>query len=344
MSRVGENPHVGGTAFPGNVGGPGGAANSGRVGDSDFSVGHGDSNFEFGGANELFDANGNFDSATLDNMSFKLDGLSKSSGDIFALMALIVQMSKEQREGARQVAAAQQLVQQMELQNAADEMRKAADLALAAAIVSGIFKAVSAGVSIGGGIKGLKDLGGASDATGDVGKTASKTSQLTDGTDDVADLTKTGRPRANARATKPTDEALDGSISTKTTSKKVDQKLEEENEARLDEVKNYQKERKASEENLRSMEIVRNKGRIFDGTGQMITTTGDMIAAGLTHASTNHQADQKVAEARAQQAESFVQREQEFSRTLEENINKVVGLIQDIQQSNNETDKRAASV
>jgi hypothetical protein len=134
-------------------------------------------------------------------------------------------------------------------------------MALAAAVVSGVFKMAAGGISIGGGLQGLKGLKAAGD-----------------------DAT------------------------------------------------------------MQQLDTVRNQGRLFDGSGQMVGGVGDLIAAGLTHQSTNLSADQKESEAHAQQAESNAQREQEFMQNLNDMIGKITSLIQDIQQSNNESAKRAASV
>jgi hypothetical protein len=208
--------------------------------------------------NSLFDDTGNVNGQLLGDALFKLDGLGKSSADIFTLMALMIQLGKEQREGARQVRDAERETQQAELQNAADKIREAADLALAAAIVSGVFKMASGAISIGGGVHGLKGLG--------------------------------------------------------------------------------------KDDSMENLEVIRNQGRIFDGSNQMVSATGDIMAAGFTHASTNKQAEQKEAEAAAQLAETGAQREQEFMQNLQEMISKITSLLQDIQQQNNESMKRAASV
>ncbi len=223
--------------------------------DPALTVAHQSLNYDPSDLNTLFDDTGHVNSQLLGDALFKLEGLGKSSADIFTLMALMIQLGKEQREGARQVRDAQNIQKQAELQEAADKMREAADLALAAGVVSGVFKMVSGGLSIGAGAKGMKDLG-----------------------------------------------------------KGVD------------------------------VEVVRSQGRAFDGIGQMTGSAGDMIAAGLTHASTNKSADQKEAEAAAQLHESGAQREQEFMQNLQEMISKITSLLQDIQQQNNESMKRAASV
>lgn len=211
--------------------------------------------------NSLFDDTGAVNSQLLGDALFKLEGLGKSSADIFTLMALMIQMGKEQREGARQVRDAERVSQQEELQLAADKMREAADMALAAGIVSGVFKMVGGGISIGGGLHGMKAI-------------------------------------KNAGA----------------------------------------------DPSMAQLDTIRNQGRVFDGSGQIVGSVGDVISAGLTHGSTNLSADQKEAEAAAQVSDTSAQREQEFMQNLQDMISKITSLLQDIQQSNNESLKRAASV
>jgi hypothetical protein len=227
-------------------------------------------------SDDLFDRNNNsLDTDTLNAATYKLDGLAKSAADIFTVMALMVQMSKEQREGARTVRDAERIAQQQELQNAADKMREAADKAFAAAVVSGVFKMASGAVSIGGGVYGMKQIGNAK---------ADANTAFSQGKAQTADI--------------PMD--------------------------RLD--------------------LIRNQGRVFDGSGQMTTGLGDIIAAQFTKESTNLSADQKEAEAAAAEHETYAQREQDFMTNLQDLVKQITSLMQEIQQSNAESEKRAASV
>ncbi len=139
-----------------NVGGNNSVQNTNP--NTDLTVEHQAANFNASDLNELFDDTGNVDSQLLGDALFKLNELSDASADIFTLMALMIQLGKEQREGARHVRDAQRTVQQEELQAAADQIRKAADLALAAGIVSGVFKMTGGLVQIGGAAKTLKGL------------------------------------------------------------------------------------------------------------------------------------------------------------------------------------------
>ncbi|HVJ68601.1 MAG TPA: hypothetical protein VM510_11475 [Caulifigura sp.] len=247
------------------VGDTGAVGNTGNVNstgnDPGLSIGRENTAFDPNDLNLLFDSNGQVNNQLLGDAVFKLEGLQKNSADIFTLMALMVQMGKEQREGARQAMGAERTLQQAELQQAADKMRDAADMALAAGIVSGVFKMAGGAASIGGGAFSLNKL-----------------NQIPD--------TDTGK----------------------------------------------------------GVQIVTAQGRMIDGGTQMFGSVGDMIAAGLTYNSTNLSADQKQAEARATQHDSNAEREQAFMQNLNDMITKITGLIQDIQQSNNESAKRAASV
>lgn len=100
------------------------------------------------------------DLGNLTSLSNKLDGMSGSMADIFTVMLLIAKMSQENRESSRELRDAEQKSQISEMQVAADKIREAADFALAAGIVSGVMKMASGAISIGGGVKGLKDLKG----------------------------------------------------------------------------------------------------------------------------------------------------------------------------------------
>jgi hypothetical protein len=129
---------------------------------------------------------GPVDMSNLLSMSTKLDGMSGSISDVFTVMLLIAQMSHENREASRAMRDTQQQSQLDAMQTAADEIRKAADLALAAGIVSGVMQMASGALNMVGGIKGLKDLKGLN-ATPDAPKTTN-TNPSTTG----------NRPRADA--------------------------------------------------------------------------------------------------------------------------------------------------
>lgn len=245
----------------GDVGQVGSAGNVGTVGNETLTVGRSGAGFDANDLNLLFDSSGQVNNGLLGEALFKLEGLQKNSADIFTLMALMVQMGKEQREGARHTMGAEHKLQQAELMQAADKMREAADMALAAAVVSGVFKMASGAGNIGGGMFSMNQLG----------------------------------------KIKGDDAGL-------------------------------------------GVQKVTAQGRMIDGGVQIAGGIGDTIAAGLTHASTNLSADQKEAEARAQQHDANADREKQFMQNLNEMISKITGLIQDIQQSNNESAKRAASV
>lgn len=84
--------------------------------------------------------------------------------DIFIMMALFHQIGDELKQSAREHRLAQKDIQIQELQNAADKMRSAAELAMWAGICSGITQVVSGISSMIGGIGGV--VGGAKGTDG----------------------------------------------------------------------------------------------------------------------------------------------------------------------------------
>lgn len=103
---------------------------------------------------------GPVDMGNLQSLSTKLDGMSGSMADVFTVMLLLSQMAQKNRETSRELRDVQQQGQLTSMQTAADEIRKAADFALAAGIVSGVMQMASGGLTMAGGIKGLSDLKG----------------------------------------------------------------------------------------------------------------------------------------------------------------------------------------
>lgn len=202
------------------------------------------------------------DLGNLLSLSNKLDGMSGSMADVFTVMLLMAKMSQENRETSRELRDAEQQSQLTEMQVAADKIREAADFALAAGIVSGVMKMASGAISIGGGVKGMKDLKGVSGASN------------------------------------------------------PDVKLEQ----------------------------IRAQGRIFDGSGQMVSGTGDAVAAGLNRAGEEAKAEEKEADIAAKEHEMLAEKESDFMSFNRDMIQKVAQIMKDLIQLNTEAERAAATI
>jgi hypothetical protein len=223
----------------------------------------------------------------LSSLTTKLDSMSGSMADVFSVMLLMAKMAQQNRDAAQQMRDAQQQGQLTEMQLAADKIREAADFALAAGIVSGVMKMASGAISIGGGIKGLKDLKG-------LGKSPNSGYQFAEespgvGSKNVQGLGKTPN---------------------------VDLKLEQ----------------------------IRAQGRIFDGSGQVVSGLGDGIAAGLNRAGEEARAEEKEADARAQEHDHLAQKESDFLSFNRDLIGKVSQIMRDLIQLNADAERSAATI
>ena len=89
---------------------------------------------------------------------------------------------------------------------------------------------------------------------------------------------------------------------------------------------------------------VMSMGRIFDGMGTALKGTGDIISAGLNRAADEARAMQREAESSAIKHETYAQNENEFMNNLRDLIMDLMKKMQDIQQLNQDSARKAASV
>ncbi|MCA8996309.1 MAG: type III secretion system translocon subunit SctB [Planctomycetaceae bacterium] len=96
-------------------------------------------------------------SSLLATLGGRLSGVQDEIAGMSTLMTLILKMSINQREGAREARNASREIEYAELQSAADKIREAANFALASAIVSGTMQIAGGAVSIAGSAKALNN-------------------------------------------------------------------------------------------------------------------------------------------------------------------------------------------
>lgn len=92
------------------------------------------------------------------------------------------------------------------------------------------------------------------------------------------------------------------------------------------------------------LEQIRAQGRIFDGSGQIVTGTGDIVSAGLTRASDEARAEEKEADARAKEHEMLAEKESDFMSFNRDMIQKVAQIMKDLIQLNSQSERAAATI
>jgi hypothetical protein len=257
---------------------------------------------------------GAVDMGNLLSMSNKLDGMSGSTADVFTVMLLIAQMSQSSKKTSQELRDAQQENQLVDMQNAADKIREAANFALAAGIVTGVMQMASGGVSIVGGAKGLHDL---------------------KGIETPSTPTAPPRPTTPAPMNKPGQSGSTSSSSSSSSSGSTPP-------ANTPPAKDGGAAHTVGAD--LGLERIRAEGRIFDGSAQVLNGLGSAISAGLTRASEEARAEEKEFDAQAKQHEMLAEKETDFMNFHKEMIGKVAQIMKDLIQLNTESEKAAATV
>ena len=224
---------------------------------------------------------------------------------------------------------------------AADDIRESAKLALAGGVVSGASQIASAGISIGGGIKGMSLTSGsaAAEATPSAGTTAGELeeSASTNPTSEESE----GAPRTAAGA-QETPVAEPGG-----TSPEESQVEETRGEATRDTVKEMatakQKAAATRLDHTMSQQLsarAQNIALATEGLAKMSSASGELIKSALDYESRQKDADSKDAEAKADELRAYLDRTKGFADAMQKGAQDMLQIYQQVEDSEHQTHKQ----
>ena len=235
--------------------------------------------------------------------------------DFGHIAALMMQIDSEIARATRDAEVAQIDSVAREMHASADDIRKSAKLALAGGVVSGATQIASAGISIGGGIQGMRltSSGAAMEPTVET-------------------------PAASAPGAAPAE-----TVSAETATPPASEAPGEETAADTVEEDSAQRKMAAWRlDHTRSQQLSarsQNVALMTEGLAKLSTATGDMIKSALDYESRQTDAASKDAEARAEEQRAYLDRTKGFADSMQKGAQDMLQIFQQMDESLHQTNK-----
>ncbi len=243
--------------------------------------------------------------------------------DFGAVAALLMQIDSELARAARdsQVAEIESVAHEMHA--SADDIRESATLALAGGVVSGATQIASAGISLGGGIKGMRlTSSSAALEPGGLGAeptTAPESPSATASAPSVgpAAAPEEGPGTAAESRTSADEAARDSSRARRTmATRRLDHTLSQQLSARS-----------------------QNVALMTDGLAKLSSSTGEMIKSVLDYEARQKDADGKEADARADEKRAYLERTKGFADSMQKGAQDMLQLFGQLEDSVQQTNR-----
>ena len=256
--------------------------------------------------------------------------------DFGQIAALMMQIDSELARAARdsQVEQIESVASQMHA--SADDIRESAKMALAGGVVSGATQVASAGISIGGGIKGMS----LTKSTAAMEPTMEPAEPLTPGTKGAAGASETVSPAASAGESVGVPESSQPAATetetqqvreqtTRDTVEGVSSSKQKAAATRLDQTLSQQLSARAQ-----------NVALMTEGLSKMTSATGEVIRSAMDYQSRQKDADSKEDEARAEEARAHLDRTKGFADTMQKGAQDMLQAFQQMEEGTHQTSKQ----
>lgn len=241
--------------------------------------------------------------------------------DFGTVAALMMQIDSELARAARDSEVAEVKAVASEMHASADDIRESAKLALAGGVVSGATQIASAGVSIGGGIQGMRlTSSSAAVEAGGVGGESTTAPEPASAPSVEPGTTPEEAPGAGgdreALRGETADETVGDSSSAKRTmaTRRLDHTLSQQLSARS-----------------------QNVALMSEGLAKLSSSTGEMIKSALDYEARQKDADSKDAEARAEQKRAYLERTKGFADSMQKGAQDMLQLFGQMEESAQQT-------
>ena len=256
--------------------------------------------------------------------------------DFGHIAALMMQIDSELARAARdsQVAEIESVASQMHA--SADDIRESATYALIGGVVSGSTQIASAGISVGGGVKGMSltrampaaepqvvEPETVPEATGEPEASTPAPGEAGAGSLEDIDLPGSGQAEASeTRTAQVREETTQETVKEVSTAKqkaavKLDHTLSQQLSARS-----------------------QNIALITDGMSKLAGATGEIIKSAMDYESKQKEADSKEADARAEELRAYLDRTKGFADSMQKGAQDMLQVFQQMEDSSHETHKK----
>ena len=234
--------------------------------------------------------------------------------DFGHIAALMMQIDSEIARATRDAEVAQIDSVAREMHASADDIRKSAKLALAGGVVSGATQIASAGISIGGGIQGMRltSNSAAMEPTVDAPAASAPGTTPAETVSDTATPPPSGTPGEETAA----DTVEEDSAQRKVAARRLDHTRSQQLSARS-----------------------QNVALMTEGLSKLSTATGEMIKSALDYESRQTDAASKDAEARAEEQRAYLDRTKGFADSMQKGAQDMLQIFQQMDESLHQTNK-----
>ena len=258
--------------------------------------------------------------------------------DISHIAAVLMLIDSELRRNAQDTQVEQIKSVADQTRAAADDIRESAKLALAGGVVSGASQIVSAGISIGGGIKGMSLTGGsvAAEASAVAEPASLGPEEPTPMPEEEPQAIRTGTgapeaPVAETGGTSPTENPAEQTRAeaTRDTVKEMSTAKQKAAATRLDHTMSQQLSARAQ-----------NIALATEGLAKMSSASGELIKSALDYESRQKDADSKDAEAKADELRAYLERTKGFADAMQKGAQDMLQVYQQVEETGHQTRKQ----
>ena len=260
--------------------------------------------------------------------------------DFGRVAALMMQIDSELARAARdsQVAQIESVASQMHA--SADDIRESAKLALAGGVVSGATQIASAGISVGGGIKGMSLT--SSSAASQAGAAAPEPAMgaanepaPTTGPEQPSGATPTA-PTMEEAALPESSQTQAGQGGTQALRQETTQETVAESSSGRQKMATRNLDHTLSQQlSARSQ----NVALMSEGLSKLSSATGEMIKSALDYESRQKDADSKEAEALAEEQRAYLDRTKGFADAMQKGAQDMLQAYQQMEESVHQTNR-----
>ncbi len=266
--------------------------------------------------------------------------------DFGHIAALMMQIDSELARAARdsQVAEIESVASQMHA--SAADIRESATYALIGGVVSGSTQIASAGISVGGGVKGMSLTRAMPAAEPQVVEPETVPGA---GGETPSAPEATGEPEAStpapgeAGAGSLEDIDLPGSGQAEASETRTAQVREETTQETVKEVSTAKQKAAVKLDHTLSQQLSarsQNIALITDGMSKLAGATGEIIKSAMDYESKQKEADSKEADARAEELRAYLDRTKGFADSMQKGAQDMLQVFQQMEDSSHETHKK----
>jgi len=266
--------------------------------------------------------------------------------DFGHIAALMMQIDSELARTARdsQVAEIESVASQMHA--SADDIRESATYALIGGVVSGSTQIASAGISVGGGIKGMSLTRAMPAAETQVvePETVPGAGGETPSAPEATGESEASTPApGEAGAGSLEDIDLPGSGQAEASETRTAQVREETTQETVKEVSTARQKAAVKLDHTLSQQLSarsQNVALVTDGMSKLAGATGEIIKSAMDYESKQKEADSKEADARAEELRAYLDRTKGFADSMQKGAQDMLQVFQQMEDSSHETHKK----